>query len=313
MQPLAPERIRHRSQQAGRSSAPLHLTQIDFSRPFVHEHATQLYHTPYYAQLSREQRLRYNQLYGIRSNEQFMMFEQGFTNQVMAKLAQHPMLRDRAALRDCLALMLVEENRHRAMFYALNKACLPEVYNRQPIYFTRLYALERAALWLMTRIPQHLLFLLWLVLLLEEHSTRVSIEMLQTQTTESLGELEPNMVRVHQAHLKDEARHVQIDAHLLQLLLDRASVIKRRSNARLFRRLLSEILQPKRSGVRVIEHLVREYPELAPHKRGMIAALRSQGVDPYIRSQLNDVQALPITAALLQSYPEFNFSAELMS
>ena len=49
------------------------LDRIDFSRPFVPEQYTQLYYTPVYHGVHRQQRLRYNQLFGMRINEFIMM------------------------------------------------------------------------------------------------------------------------------------------------------------------------------------------------------------------------------------------------
>ena len=48
---------------------------VDASRPFVPEEHTQLFYTPVYATLSLEQRLRYNQLFGLRLNEYIMTLE----------------------------------------------------------------------------------------------------------------------------------------------------------------------------------------------------------------------------------------------
>ncbi len=59
---------------------------IDSRLPFVPEAFTQLYHLPVYRALSLRQRLRYNQLFGLRTNEMFMVFEKGVTAQILTHL-----------------------------------------------------------------------------------------------------------------------------------------------------------------------------------------------------------------------------------
>ncbi len=307
----APERILRRSERACEGAAALRFGPIDFSRPFFHERATQLYHTPWYETLTPAQRLRYNQLFGVRSNEQFMMFEHGFTGRVIARLAAHPTLRPHPVLRRCLHLMLREEARHQAMFRDLNRACLPQAYAHGDVYFTRLGALEQLALRVLERLPHQLMSLVWLILILEEHSIRVSLDMIRRPVTESLGPLEPNIVRAHTVHLRDEARHVHIDANLIDLLAEHGGALKRRVNAALLGRLLREILTPKRSGLRVIRYLVQEFPDLAPQREAMLAAVRAQGLDPLVLGHLLDPAQMPLTALLGQRYPEFGSACAL--
>lgn len=66
MQLLEPAQIRALSDDPARCARVLEFGPVDFSRPFVHEAHTQLYYTPLYRDLDGAQRLRYNQLFGIR-------------------------------------------------------------------------------------------------------------------------------------------------------------------------------------------------------------------------------------------------------
>ena len=283
---------------------------IDFSLPFIHEHFTQLYFTPLYAELTETQRLRYNQLSGIRSNEQFILFEHGFTRQVIARLTTLPRVRAQPDLQACLALMLKEEEAHEDMFERLNRRCAPSLYRYGHPCFTRLSRLERVALSLLTRMPRQFLFLVWLILLLEEHSTLLSRSMRDRPMTESLGPLEPNMVKAHTMHLKDEARHVHIDANLIDLLMEKTPPLWQATNALLFRRMLAEILTPKRAGIRVIRHLAQEFPSLRANEKPMISAIRAQGLDQSMLTGLTDERAMPVTALMLEKYPEFAYVPE---
>ena len=64
--------------------------QVDASRPFVPEEHTQLFYTPVYEKLSHEQRLRYNQLFGLRLNEYIMTLEAELIERLLAPLRRHP-------------------------------------------------------------------------------------------------------------------------------------------------------------------------------------------------------------------------------
>ena len=311
MRILEPQRIRNASERAAQDYSLPTFEAIDFSRPFIHEHYTQLYYTSFYAELSDAQRLRYNQLFGIRVNEQFMMFEHGFTQRVIAKLINHRDVKRCPELTGCLRLMLEEEARHHDMFKRLNKKCLPSIYERRETYFTRLSTFQRIALWPITAFGRHFPFLLWLVLILEEYSVRFSLSLMKEDNTESLGSLEPNVVKAHAAHLRDEARHVHIDARLIDLLLSRAGVVKRHSNGVLFRYLLREVVSPKCSGITVIKHLVSEFPAMTHLESPMIDAIRRQRYDLCMVQRLVDPTDMPLTTLLLGRYPEFSFISDL--
>ena len=56
---------------------------IDFSRRFIPDRLTPLYHTPVYAQLSDAQRLRYNQLHASYFNEQTIFFESAMAQHIL--------------------------------------------------------------------------------------------------------------------------------------------------------------------------------------------------------------------------------------
>ena len=115
------------------------------------------------------------------------------------------------------------------------------------------------------------------------------------------------MVKAHIMHLKDEARHVHIDANLIELLMEKTPPLWRATNALLFRRLLAEILTPKRAGIRVIRHLTREFPSLRAHEEPMVTAVRAQGLDQSMLTVLTDKRAMPVTTLMLEKYPEFAY------
>ena len=298
---LSPQQIQTRSADPAQCTGRVPLRPVDFSRPFIPERFTQLYYAPAYARLSREQRLRYNQLFALKVSEQIMAFEQDFTNRVLRQLLRDPRLDP--TLGACLARMVREEETHQALFRELNAHCLPQLYAGSERHFVRLGHLERWALVLGGRFAPRLPFLLFFVLALEEYSAALSRAMLKEREAE-LGPLEPNFVAVHVEHLKDEARHVHLDVHVLQALLRAASPRRRRLDARLLAAFLKDILVPKRSGLRVLRQLVADCPELRPLAGRLEAELRALQHDPAFQRSLFNRDDMPHTFALFDSQPE---------
>src|SRR6476659_2544317 len=99
-------------------------TVIDFSRRFVPEQFTPLYHTPVYSRLNADEPLRYNQLHGLYFNEQIMFFERALARNVLGRLLLSPI---RKSLKPGLIQFMEEESRHSAMFLRLNRQCAPHL------------------------------------------------------------------------------------------------------------------------------------------------------------------------------------------
>ncbi len=289
---------------------PQRTEAIDLDRPLVPEHFTQLYHTSWYQRLDHAQRLRYNQLYGLRSNELFMLFEQGFTCRVVERLRDHCLERGKRELADCLEMMLREEERHHAMFHDFNRRYFPGGYDHSASLFTPSAAQEKGWMgWLMSA---SLLWptLVWLILVLEEFSTAFSRMLLRTRSAGELGPLEASYVELHRLHLMDEAGHVHLDVYVIEELLSPPGRPRERAGGWLFRRLFRELLAPKHSGARVLGQLVREFPDLALNIEPMLAEVRALGQDRGMVTLLEDPGKMPIATALLQRYPGFRWSAD---
>ena len=288
--------------------AKIEFSTVNINRPFVPEQYTQLYHTSIYAELNNKHQLRYNQLFGARTNEQFILFESGFTNQVIKNILKTNILNNKNALVECLNVLLEDEKKHSHMFKILNEHCLPDIYQKTQYYFLQLTWLERTLLAVICRYPQYLISLLWLVLLMEEHAVRFSKDILKNKQTENLGEIEENFVLVHQLHLKDEAKHVHIDANLIDFVLEQSSRRKKIINVKLLQKLLQSTLRPKHAGINIINQLVLEFPELKNRSRKLVSTIREFTYDPCMLPLLEDRSQIPVTSELLQLYPEFEQS-----
>src|ERR1700733_6203598 len=98
---------------------------VDFSKRFMPERLTPLYHTQVYAELSDVQRLRYNHLPASYFNEQTIFFESAMAQHILPCFVSRK-LPD--GLADGLRTFITEEAEHSAMFRELNRRCLPDVY-----------------------------------------------------------------------------------------------------------------------------------------------------------------------------------------
>jgi hypothetical protein len=117
--------------------------------------------------------------------------------------------------------------------------------------------------------------------------------------------IEPHFVKAHCLHLADEVGHVGWDEELLDALWQRSHPVLRKVNAKLFAWMLGEFFStPKRAQLRVVDELVREFPELRerrPEMRRQVLALSS---DDEYRTSLYSREIVPRTFARFDETPE---------
>lgn len=276
---------------------------VDASRPFVPEEHTQLFYTPVYATLSHAQRLRYNQLFGLRLNEYIMTLEAELIERLLVPLRRHPNVRSDGAMLLALDNMVGEERRHHAGFAAFNRGFRPDLY---PVdndrFFARLPWWTRAMFSVVGWLAWRYAFALWYMMAMEESAKSLARDMVLQPHTSTLGPLDPAFVALHHQHMKDEARHVHIDALLIERCMDdkRAAL-----NARLFTAMLEGVVRPTRggSGAKVIRQLVRDMPELATREDELIEAVLSLKGDRRFQESLFNRRIMPRTFELFDSTP----------
>lgn len=278
------------------SGAPAGGGLIDFSRRFIPERFTPLWHTPGYAEMTPAQRVTYNQLCAMLINEQIVLFETALASAVLGGCIA-------AGVPDALAHRLrgfiADEARHTEMFRRLNRQAAPGYYANSDWHFIRLPpALNQILSWATRRSSMAPAFLM-LMLLEEERSLHIS-----SSYRREAASLEPSFVDVHHRHLMDEIRHVDCDESLLTLLWGKASRARRTCNARLFGWLIREFFSaPKRGGVRVLDELAVRHPELGAGLRRMKREQRALGGDgSYLRS-LYSREIAPRTFAQFDRMP----------
>lgn len=305
---LTPEMINRLAADPANQTRAVTDLAIDPRRPWVPEDYTQLYYTPAYASLHFEHRLRYNQLFALRINEYIMMLESDLVEQLLTPLMRRPDVAADAELLRALATMIEEERRHHAGFAALNRACRPDLYPPgEDRLFSRLPVWTQAMFALAARVAGRLAFSLWYLMAMEESSQALARDMARRPETETLGRLDPVFARVHVEHMKDESRHLHLDAILIERCLATAPRAARVVNAAIFKAMLAGVTRPTRggSGVMVIRQLVREMPELGDREAEMIGAVLALRDDRAFQSSLFNRRIMPLTFEVFDGTAEF--------
>ena len=279
------------------------FVQVDATRFFIAEEFTPLFHTPTYAVLPQTVRLRYNQLHACYFNEQVTFFEQEMLSPALRALARAKLPQ---RLVEGVREFYRDEQRHTAAFRALNRQCAPEFYAHRDYFFIGLSPTSRALVRTISGWPRLFPLLLWLALMQEERSLFYSKRCL-----DQAEHLEPRFIATHRAHVADEVGHISWDEELLDCLWPRATQFVRSANARLLNWLVREFfLLPKRSGLRVVEQLICEFPRLnAGALRCAMAGLAEN--DAYLRT-LYSRAITPRTFARFDRDPELALLARTL-
>lgn len=310
---LGLERIAAIRADPARCTRPVDTAHVDRSRPFLPEDQTQLYYTPGYALLDREQRIRYNQLFGLRVNEYVMMLEREFVDPVLRALRHRARRFGAAALVRELEAMRDEEAAHYDAFATLNRSCEPDAYAANDYWFMQLKPYERGMIAAMNAGARWLPFALWIIVAMEESSIGLATAMRRAGDT-SLGPLDPHFVAVHREHAKDEARHIHVDVHLVQACLHTYPPGWRRFNARIFMAFMRDMTAPKANGTgaRVVRRLVKEFPSLARHQDELIHGLTTLGHNLDFQRSLFNRRLTPLAFELYDREPAFADLADVL-
>lgn len=270
---------------------------IDFSRRFLPEAFTPLFHTELYGGLPEAVQLRYNQLQGLYFNEQVQFFEQEMLTPMLCALQKQALPPELAGK---LAAFIEDERRHTAMFRELNLQSAPDLYASGPYTFIRVPHLGKALIHGMSGQPRLFPLIAWLTLLQEERALFYSKGCL-----EEAAELEPHFLATHRAHLADEVGHVRVDEELLDWLWPRSRSLIRFLNARLLGWMIGEFfLLPKRAGRQVVEQLAREFPHL--DAGALIQALEGLGADTAYLCTLYSRDITPRSFRRFDAEPSFH-------
>jgi hypothetical protein len=277
---------------------------VDSGLHFFPESLTPLYHCASYRNvLDDDDRRCYNQLFAQYVSEQFIFLEDRFLCKVVEGLL--PWATGISVdLKKCLEIFLEEEIKHTEMFRRLNRLCNPERYESQDYYFLRLRKHENALMNLMAKMPRHLNFWIWIALLFEEKTIDYFSHYRMQQRDEKQSKLDPMHYQVHQFHMLDEARHVQIDEHLLRYIFDKSPFPVRSMNILLLQRTMKSYTTPKRANILIIEDLCRMRRHLTHQADRLSEDVRAQkGQSPYQLAQYSR-RNFPKTFSYFDSYQD---------
>jgi hypothetical protein len=271
---------------------------IDFSRCFMPEELTPLYHAPSLFALSQPQRLRYNQLHALYFNEQTMFFEKALARNVLGFFLEQPLPEQ---LKSGLRQFMAEEEQHSAMFRSLNQKCAPELYSTGDFNFIQIPCASGRILDFISQRPTLFPLLLWLMHLQEERALSFGRAFLNCAHS-----LEPHFVAVQRKHVADEVGHVRWDEALLDFVWPKTSFLLRRFNSWVLGWMVEEYFStPKRSALRVVAALVEEFPDLRPEYPGICRQLCQLGNDSNYRRLLYCPDNVPNTFRRFDAWPEF--------
>jgi hypothetical protein len=195
------------------------------------------------------------------------------------------------------------------MFQRLNRLSAPGWYERGPFRLVAVPRAVRLAAVAIARRADVFPAVLWLMLALEEHSIEVSRRSMAMPPEQ----LEPHWAAAYRAHLEDEVRHVQVDLHLIERFQGGAGWL-RPLNALVVRLGIEHfLLAPSRSGARVVERLVTEFPELRPRAAEMVGELRRLDRNLEYQALMYSRGTTPLTFALFDRFPEFHGMARVLA
>lgn len=271
---------------------------IDFSKPFVCPSLTTLYYTSVWEKLGPEDQLRYTQLSALSFNELIAWFEEGFSATLLALVRSGNVPRE---LRTLLPDFIEDERRHQRIWWALNRCADPKRYSRDAAAITRIAPVARRLMKWLASHPLEYPVAVWLMLILEEHGNEIA----RRCALRRPNEIEGHFAAAYLSHVRDEARHVQIDWHLIDSLWPRLGGWRRQVNVLLFRLVIGRLLfKTEHAAISVVNELVRERPALRSLLPLMCVELRQVAQQPKFRSMMFSAQSSPIAFHLLSRFPE---------
>jgi len=280
-------------------------TPIDHSRWFFCETLTPLAYTRVYRELGADHKLRYNQLTGMLSNELILLLETEFLSASL-NAVQHDADDE---LRAAVMSFAEDERRHAATWRRLNQLSAPEWYGAADRFLCRPTRLTQVVSRIVARHPLACPVMFWIQLSQEERSIDISRRCLRVPA----DRMEPHYAAAYREHVRDEVRHVRIDAILLERFYARRSAAVKRITAAAFRAILgSAFLRPARSTIRIVRLLVSEFPELRPLVPRITDELRGLEHDDDYQRMMYSRETTPATFEWFDRCEEFRSVSRLL-
>lgn len=289
---------------------------LDWSRPirrdlrWAPDELAPLSHLPAYEALDDHERLRLNQLFSLGVCEQFIWLEQTVLVRtlegVLARWAELPVaaIAHAEALKLALENFVAEERKHSEMFWRVLEKAEPSWYAERRF---RLFNVSPIQAFLVDRIianPSLFLVWIWTAIFFEERTIHYC-KHFRRQGKRAPGSIDPTFLDVHEHHFLDEARHIQLDEHLLTGFYDPQPRWRRELAGRMFYGVMRAYTSPKRTAARILDILADEHPRLrarvVPELRRELPGLaRNRSFHAAVFSR----EAAPRTFELFERYAE---------
>ncbi len=286
------------------------LEDLDWSMPIDRERLwappemSPLSYLPSYARLSEEQQRRYNQIFALAICEQFIWFETNFLVDAMESVVRQFDVPEE--LVTAVNFLTEEEIKHTRMFWRLLEKCQPDWYPRREYHIFKMTPMQRLLTKSMLRWPRHVLVWIWIAIFFEERTGDYCRQYLRYERRNP-GAIDPAFLQVHRFHFRDEARHFQLDQHLLDWIYDRAPRWKCRLAGKMFYRVMRGYTSPRNTARQTLRQLGREFPEL---ERDVIPALERElpllGKSKEYHQMAFSRKSVGNSLALFAEYPELD-------
>lgn len=257
---------------------------------------------PSYEDLTEDMKLRYNQLHALSINELFIWFEEKLLLPILEQMIQNKAFD--ADFRIACQNFYNEEIKHSEMFYRLSLTSTPEMYTNSKFYFLKKnlnparYLMEKSL-----NFPNLLGLWCWVLIFFEERTLMFSKEFIKAK-----GQVSQAFSFVHQLHMIEEARHVQMDEHFITRIYSKASPLTRKMTALLFKQVLNSFSSPRFMSKAIAERMKLEFIRPLEHDLidQVLAELSKLKTNNKFQYQFFGPHATRETFSQIKNYPEFD-------
>jgi hypothetical protein len=288
-----------------------------------------LSYTAAWGLLNPDEQRQASQWYACAVSEQFIFLEMAFLAPAVVGLLRAPWVKRDVALREALEVFLQEEQKHGEMFRRLLLAAAPHLYKgyegraslvgqvrpREVRHFYTPGPLGTRLAGLAVELPELSVAWPWLGMILEEKTIAYHRAFQAAKAnadvdgvTSDRGAPDPLHHAVHRFHFLDEARHVQLEALLIERLWDTASPLLQAINRPLLFSALGQYTRPRKKSVsaNIVRALVAKFPRLVPLESQLLRGLLALKHDAAFQRQIYGHQAIPQTFQALCARPELH-------
>ncbi len=275
---------------------------VDRGKHWAPDHLGPLCYLPAYSLLSAEEKRRYNQLYAIGMCEQFIWLEEQVLIRLLVRVLQGS--RFPRPLSEAIRHFIVEERKHTSMFWRILEKSEPTWYPTRRFKLFNVSPLQHLLLYGIIKNPRLFLVWIWMAIFFEERTVFFARHYIKARHR-SPGQIDAVHTQLHEYHLKDEARHCQLDQYLIKHLYDHKPQWKKLICAKMFYCVMRQYIFPRRTTRSILHVLGHEFPSL---KENIIPQLLKQlpqvGLNHEFHEMLFNRRATPRSMKLFAEYPE---------